>query len=124
MVLRRETANKLLDVGQNGFLIARESPMIGAVERDESCLRDVAGEMPAGIDANGAVAATVEHQGRRGNPPQKMPHIRIAQRMEYALEGPRAGRGSKQASPPGSRMRIARQARRERLYARRSAPGR
>jgi hypothetical protein len=42
LVSRRETADKLLDVGQDGFLIARESPVIGAVGLDESRPRDVA----------------------------------------------------------------------------------
>jgi hypothetical protein len=59
---RRETADKLLDAGQDGLLIAREGPVIGAVELDELRLRDVAGEVPADADANGAVAATVERQ--------------------------------------------------------------
>jgi hypothetical protein len=58
-----ETADKLLDAGQDGLLIAREGPVIGAVEFDESRLRDVAGEMPAGADANGAIAKTLR-QGR------------------------------------------------------------
>ena len=104
------------------MLIAREGPVIGAVELDESHLRDVAGEMPAGADANGAVAPTVEHQGRSRNSLQKMAHIRIAQRLEHALDGSRARTGPEQARPPGSRLRIARQAWRERLDARRPAP--
>src|SRR5262249_9321462 len=124
MVSRGETAAKLLDAGQDGFLIARESPVIGAVELDESRQRDVAGEMPAGANANGAVAATVEHQGRRANSVQKVPHVRITQRLQRALEGSRAGRSPEQACPPGSRLRIARQARRERLDAGRPAPDR
>ena len=118
----RESADKLLDAGQDGLLIARENPMIGAVELDESRLRDVAGEMPAGADANGAVVETVEHQSRNGNSAQKMPHIHIAQRLEHALDGSRARRGPQQACPPGSCLRIARQARRERLDAGRPAP--
>jgi hypothetical protein len=61
---RRQIADELPDVGQDGLLIAGEGPVIGAVELDESHLRDVAAEMPAGADANSAVAATVEHQGR------------------------------------------------------------
>jgi hypothetical protein len=96
--------------------------VIGAVELDESRLRDVAGEMSARADANGAVAATVEHQGRSGNSAQKMPHIRVAQRLEQPLEGSRARRGPEQARPPGSRLRIAGQARCERLDAGRPAP--
>ncbi|WP_235025412.1 hypothetical protein [Caballeronia terrestris] len=50
------------------MLIAREDPMIGAVELDKSRVRDVAGEMSAGADANGAVVDTMEHQSRNGNP--------------------------------------------------------
>jgi hypothetical protein len=34
------------------LLVAREDPMIRTVEPDESRLRDVTGEMPAGADAN------------------------------------------------------------------------
>jgi hypothetical protein len=71
----------MLDAGEDGLLIAREGPVIGAVELDNSRLPHVAGEMPAGADANSAVAATMEHQVRRGNSAQKMPHIRIAQRL-------------------------------------------
>ena len=89
---RRETADELLYTGQDGLLIAREGPVVGAVELDKSRLRDVASEMAAGADANSAVAATVEHQGRRRNSAQKMPHIGIAQRLEQALEGSRARR--------------------------------
>jgi len=37
---------------QDRLEIAREGPVIGAVELDESRLRDVAGEVPAGADAN------------------------------------------------------------------------
>ena len=33
---RRQTADKLLDAGQDGLLIAREDPVIAAVELDES----------------------------------------------------------------------------------------
>src|SRR5262245_9375641 len=64
----RKPVDKAPDVGQDGLLIAREGPVIGAVELGESRPRDMAGEMPAGTDANGAVAATVQHQGRNGNP--------------------------------------------------------
>jgi hypothetical protein len=87
---RRKTADKLPDAGENRLLIAGEGPVIGAVELDKLRLRDVAGEMPAGADANGAVTAAVEHESRRGNFAQKMPHIRIAQRLEQALHGSRA----------------------------------
>ena len=68
---RRETADELLYTGQDGLLIAREGPVVGAVELDKSRLRDVASEMAAGADANSAVAATVEHQGRRGISPRR-----------------------------------------------------
>ena|SRR6516225_5776610 len=98
--------------------------MIGAVELDESSLRDVAGEMPSGADANGAVIAAMEHQGRSGNSAKKMPHIRVAQRLEHALDGSRARRRPKQACPPGSRLSIIREARRERLDAGRPTPAR
>ncbi len=76
-----ETADKLLDAGQDALLIAREGPVIRAIELDEFRLRDVAGEMPTGVDANGAIAATVEHQGRSGDRAQEMPHIGVAQRL-------------------------------------------
>ena len=69
----------MLDAGQDRLLIAGEGPVIGAVKLDESHLRDVGGEMPAGADANGAVAPTLEHQGWSRNSAQKMAHIRIAQ---------------------------------------------
>ena len=59
-----KTADKLPDVVQYGLLIAREGPVIGAVEFDESRLRDVADEMPGGADANRAVVVTMQHQGR------------------------------------------------------------
>ena len=75
---------------QDRLEIAREGPVIGAVELDESRLRDVAGEMPADADANDAVVPTVEHQGRSRNSAQKMAHICIARRLEHALEGSRA----------------------------------
>ena len=110
---RHETAHKLLDIGQDGLLIAREDPVIGAVEFDESCVRDVAGKMAAGADANGAIAVAVEHQSWNGNSTQKVPHIHIAQRLEHALDGSGARRGPEQACPPGSCLRIVRQAGRE-----------
>jgi hypothetical protein len=52
-----------------------------------------------------AVAATVEHQGRRGNSAQKMPHIRIAQRLWQPLDvsGIDAAR-----SKPATRLSVAR----------------
>jgi hypothetical protein len=87
---RRDAADELLDVGQDWMLIPCEDPVIGTFKLDESRVRDVAGEMPAGADANGAVATTVEHQGWSGNSTQKMPHIRIAQGLEHALNGARA----------------------------------
>jgi hypothetical protein len=59
---RREIADKLLDAGQDGLLIAREDPLIGAIELDESRLRNVTGEMAPGVEANGAVAVAVEQQ--------------------------------------------------------------
>jgi len=34
------------------LLVAREDPVIRTIEPDETRLRDVAGEMPAGADAN------------------------------------------------------------------------
>ena len=46
--------------------------------------------MSAGADADGAIAAAVQHQRRNGNPLEKMPHIRIAQGLEHALDGARA----------------------------------
>jgi hypothetical protein len=101
----------LPDARQDGLLIAREGPVIGAVELDEAGLCDVAGEMPAGADANGVVAATVQHQGRNGNSRQKMPHIGVAQCLEHAFDGARPRRRPQHAGPPGSRPRIARQAR-------------
>jgi hypothetical protein len=52
----------LLDAGQDGLLIAREDPLIGAIELDESRLRNVTGEMAPGVEANGAVAVAVEQQ--------------------------------------------------------------
>ena len=85
----RDTADESLDAGQDGLLIACEDPVIGTVELDERRLRDVAGEMPAGTDAYGAVASPVEHKRRNRNLAQKIPHVRIAQRLEQALEGPR-----------------------------------
>src|SRR5258708_7672307 len=57
-------------------------------------------------------------------PVQRMPHIRTAQRLEAALDGSRARRRPEQACPPGSRLSIAREARRERLDAGRPAPDR
>ena len=84
-ILRRKTADELPDAGQDRLLIAREGPVIAAVELDESRLRDVAREMPAGADANNAVAATVQHQSRRGNSAEKMPHIGIAQCLDHPL---------------------------------------
>jgi len=87
---RRQTGDESLDAGQDGLLIAREDPVIAAVELDEPRVRDMAGKMSAGVDANGKVATTMEHQGRSGNSAQKMPHIRVAQRLENALEGSRA----------------------------------
>ena len=62
-----DIADELLDVGQDGLLIACEDPVIGTVELDERRLRDVAGEMPAGTDAYGAVALPVEHERRNRN---------------------------------------------------------
>ena len=106
-ISRANTADELPDAGQDRMLIAREGPVIGAVELDESGLRDVTGEVPPGADANGAVVATMEYQGRRGNPAQKMPHVGIAQRLEHALDGSRARRRPEQACPPGSRLSIA-----------------
>ena len=119
-----ETADELLDAGQNGLLIAGEEPMIGAVELNEPRLRDVAGEIAAGAYANGAVAPPVEHQRRNGNSAQKMPRIRVAQRLEHTLDGARARRSPEQAGPPGSCLRIGRQARRESLDAGSPAPER
>src|SRR5262245_6494460 len=87
-------------------------------------MSDMAGEMPAGVDANGKVATTMEHQGRSGNSTQKMPHIRIAQRLQHGLEGSRARRCPEQTCPPGSHLSIGREARRERLDAGRPAPDR
>jgi len=43
-------ADKLSDADQQRLLIAREGPVIVAVELDESRLRDMTGEMPAGSD--------------------------------------------------------------------------
>ena len=80
----------MLDTGQDGLLIACEDPVIAAVELDESRMCDMAGEVPASADANGAVATTVEHEGRSRNSAQKMPHIRFAQRLEHPLDGSRA----------------------------------
>ena len=85
-----ETADESPNAGEDGLLIAREDPVIAAVELDESRMRDMAGEMPAGADANGAVATTVEHQGRSRNSAQQMTHIHIAQRLEHAPDGSRA----------------------------------
>jgi hypothetical protein len=45
---RYETADKLLDAGEDRLLIAREDPVIDAVEFDKLRLGNVAGEMPAG----------------------------------------------------------------------------
>src|SRR5262249_46084973 len=89
---------------------------------DETRSRDVACEMPAGADANGAITATVEHEGRSGYSVQKMPHICITQCLEYTLDGSRARRGPEQTCPPGSRPRIASQARPARLDAGRPTP--
>ena len=58
---RCKTADELPDAGQQRLLIAREGPVIVAVELDESRLRDMTGEMPAGADTNGAVPSTMEH---------------------------------------------------------------
>src|SRR5215831_19214117 len=85
-----QTDDESSDAGDDGLLFACEGPMIGAVELDEFRVRDMAGEIPAGADANGAVATTVEHQGRSRNSAQKMPHIRFAQRLEHPLDGSRA----------------------------------
>ena len=49
---RRQTADELPDVGQDGLLVAGEGPVIGAFELDESRLRDVAAVMNWAI-ANG-----------------------------------------------------------------------
>ena len=121
-VSRPETADKFPDASQYRLLITRERPVIGAVQLDESRLRDVAGEMPAGADTNGAVAATMQHQGRSGDSAQNMPHIRVAQCLEQALDCSRSRRGPQQACPPGSRPRIANEARRERFDAGGPAP--
>jgi hypothetical protein len=61
---RREAPDELPDACQDGLLIARENPMVDAVELDELRLRDMAGKISAGADANSAVAAAVEQQGR------------------------------------------------------------
>jgi hypothetical protein len=74
----RETADELFDARQDGLLIAGENPVIGAVELDEPRPRDVAGQVPAGADANGAVAAPVQHQRRSGNPAQDIAYVRVA----------------------------------------------
>ena len=56
-----ETAEELPDIGQDGLLIPREGPMVGAVKLDEARLRDVAREVPPGIDANGAITSAMKH---------------------------------------------------------------
>jgi hypothetical protein len=68
---RREAADKLLDAGQDRLLIAREGPVIAAVELDESRPCDVAGEEGALIKAAGPLEfATVAGPARTvENPP-------------------------------------------------------
>ena len=85
--LLSEAVDELPDGAQDGLLIASEGPVIRSVEFDEPCPRDVAGEIPARADANGAVVAPVEHQSGHRNLPQKMPHVHVAQRLEHALDG-------------------------------------
>lgn len=53
-----------------------------------------------------------------------MPYIRIAHRLEHALDGSGARRRPEQACPPGSRLSITGKARRERLDTRRPTPDR
>jgi hypothetical protein len=96
-----KVGDELPDAVKHGLLIAGESPVIGAVELDESRLRDMVGEMFAGADADGAVAATVEHQCRNGDPRQKMAHVGIAQRFQHALECAGARGGAKVSMPAG-----------------------
>jgi hypothetical protein len=106
------------------LLVAREGPVVDAIEFDEARLRDVAGEIAAGANTNRTVTATVEHQGWRGNSAQEMPHISIAQRLEQTFESSWARRSPEQACPPGSRLRIVRQTRRECFDAGWPAPNR
>jgi len=59
-----QAPEELLDIGQDGLLIPREGPMVGAVELDKARLREVAREVAPGSDANGAIPAAMEHQAR------------------------------------------------------------
>ena len=117
-----ETAEELIDIGQDGLLIPHEGPMVGAVELDEARVREVAREVASGSDANGAIPAAMEHQTRHGDSMQEMSHIRVAQCLEHALESSRARRGPEQAGPPGSGLWIGGKAGSERLDARGTTP--
>src|SRR5262245_32398052 len=94
-----EAVDESADARQHWRLMAGEGRVVGAVELDEFRMCDMTGEMPAGADANGTIAAAMEHQGRRGNLPEKRPHIRIAQGLEHALDRSRARRRAQQACP-------------------------
>lgn len=60
-----ETADKLSDAGEDGSPVARENPVIDAVEFDVSRLCDVAGKMPASANSNGVVVPTELRKTRR-----------------------------------------------------------
>jgi hypothetical protein len=77
ILLKCEIADERPDAVEHGSSIASEDPVIGAVEFDEPCLRDVFGEMPSGADAHGTVAAAVQHEHRNDKAPEQMEHIRI-----------------------------------------------
>jgi hypothetical protein len=80
------TAEELVDLGQDGLLIPHEGPMVGAIEFDKARLRELAREVASGSDANGAIPAAMKHQARYRDSAQEMSHIRIAQCLEHTLE--------------------------------------
>jgi hypothetical protein len=77
-LLRAKRGDKLLDVGQDGSLVASEGPMVIAIELDKARLGDVTGEVATSADANGAISATMKYKGWCRNAAQKTSYIRVA----------------------------------------------
>src|SRR4051812_46437615 len=60
--------------------IARQEEVVAALERDELCPGNAAGDQPALLERHGFVITTVEHQRGRRDARQKVEDIEIAAR--------------------------------------------
>ena len=87
--------------------------MIVAIKLDQPRPPYCAGQIPAGLDANRAVAAAMQDERWRYDAGQQRPDVGVAQRLQHSLDRTGARRGAQKAGPPAFRLGIADEARRK-----------